>query len=141
MEGKSLKLTTVVVDANGTPMTVESRYTVDGKVYPVTGAADVDGQSMTQIHPFTVEVNMIKNGRIVRTARRTVSGDGKVLTVSFKGTDATGQKFDNLLVFEKTRAPVSTSSLFDARTTIPPWRSARPRSPPPCSTSRPSPTS
>jgi hypothetical protein len=99
--GTSVRLTSVVVDADGTSRTVKSSYTVDGKVYPVAGAADVDGQSLTQVDRFTVDVNMLKNGKVVRTATRTVSKDGKTLTIWFRGTDATGRTFDNRLVFER----------------------------------------
>jgi len=101
MAGKKLKMTSIVVDAAGTKRTVRSTYTVDGKVYPVTGERGVDSQSLTQTDRYNVEGNIMYKGKVVQTAKRTVSNDGKVLTIWFKGTDAKGQKIDNMLAFDK----------------------------------------
>jgi hypothetical protein len=101
MAGKKLKMTSIVVDAAGTKRTARSTYTVDGRVYPVTGEQGVDSQSLTQIDRYNVEGNIMYKGKVVQTAKRTVSNDGKVLTIWFKGSDAKGQKIDNMLVFDK----------------------------------------
>ena len=67
----------------------------------MSGAPDVDSQALKQIDRYTVEGNLMKSGKVVQTARRVVSKDGKVLTIWFKGTDAKGRKIDNMLVFDK----------------------------------------
>jgi hypothetical protein len=101
MVGNQLRMKSSVVDADGTSRDVLSTYTVDGKEYPVTGAQEADSQALKQIDRYTVEGNLMKNGKVVQTAKRVVSKDGKVLTIWFKGTDAKGRKIDNTLVFDR----------------------------------------
>lgn len=101
MVGNTLKMTSAIVDADGTSRAVKSTYTVDGKTYPVAGAPDADSQALKQLDRFTVEGTLMKNGQVVQTAKRVVSKDGKTLTIWFKGTDAKGQKIDNMFVFDK----------------------------------------
>jgi hypothetical protein len=38
---------------------------------------------------------------VVQTVTRTLSTDGRTCTFEYKGTNAKGQKIDNLLVFER----------------------------------------
>jgi hypothetical protein len=40
-------------------------------------------------------------GKVVGNWTRKVSADGKTMTVTYKGTDATGQKVSNVLVFDR----------------------------------------
>ena len=101
MAGKKLKMTSTVIDADGTKRTVRSTYTVDGKTYPITGQPGVDSQSLTQTDPNTAEGKVMYKGKVVQTAKRTVSNDGKVLTIWFDGIDAKGQKIDNVQVFDR----------------------------------------
>jgi hypothetical protein len=101
MVGNQLKMKSTVVDADGTSRDVASTYTVDGKEYPVTGAPDVDSQALKQIDRYTLEGNLMKNGKVVQTVKRVVSNDGAVLTIWFKGTDAKGRQIDNTLVFDR----------------------------------------
>lgn len=47
------------------------------------------------------EGKVMYKGKVVQTAKRTVSNDGKVLTIWFNGIDAKGQKIDNVQVFDR----------------------------------------
>ena len=49
----------------------------------------------------TVESTQKKAGKAVGTSVRTISKDGKTLTLKSKGTNAAGVAFDNTLVFDK----------------------------------------
>jgi hypothetical protein len=100
MAGRHLTITSTVVDPDGTSRTVRSTYMVDGRARPISGSPDVDSQSLTQIDRLTVEVRMMKHGEVIRTARRTVSDDGKMLTIASSGRDARGRAFDNVAVFD-----------------------------------------
>jgi hypothetical protein len=40
-------------------------------------------------------------GKVVGNWTRKVSADGKTMTVTYKGTDAKGQKVSNVLVFDR----------------------------------------
>lgn len=100
MAAPHLIITSTVVDADGTQRTVRSTYVVDGQAHPVE-APDGDSQVLTQIDRLTVEVRMMKDGEVVRTARRTVSNDGQVLTITMRGRDGAGQAFDNVAVYDR----------------------------------------
>lgn len=43
----------------------------------------------------------MRKGKAVGTTTRTVSADGKVLTLASKGTDAKGAAYDDVLVFDR----------------------------------------
>jgi hypothetical protein len=43
----------------------------------------------------------MKAGRVVQTGRRVLSSDGKTLTFTQKGINASGQQIDDLVVYEK----------------------------------------
>lgn len=49
----------------------------------------------------TAEGKVLYKGKVVQTAKRTVSNDGRVLTIWFNGIDAKGQKTDNVQVFDR----------------------------------------
>jgi len=94
----------VVVDGvagDNTKTHWEYTATADGKDYPVTGNPDAEMISVKQLNPRSVETVYKKGGKATLTNVRTVSADGKTLTVTQKGTNAQGQTVNNTLVFEK----------------------------------------
>ena len=98
-QGISLNMKTV--GADGKETTSQATYHLDGKEYPVTGSPDYDSLSGKQVDSNTAEFKLIRAGKAVGTTRRTVSEDGKTLTVDFKITDEKGDKNQNLMVFDK----------------------------------------
>jgi len=89
------------VAADGSAVNGKSTFKYDGKDYPITGSADFDTLSLKRVDDSTIESTQKKAGKVVGTTVRTVSGDGKVLTLKSKGTTAKGQAFDNAMVFDK----------------------------------------
>ncbi|MDA1095324.1 MAG: hypothetical protein O3A25_18990 [Acidobacteria bacterium] len=73
----------------------------DGKDVPVTGVATVDTTSLKRINVNTWVQTRKKGGKVVVTLTDVVSADGKSMTVTFKGTNAQGQAFTNVAVFDK----------------------------------------
>ena len=73
----------------------------DGKDYPMTGNVEGDTVSLKRINADSVETTYKLKGKVTLVNVRTVSADGKTLTVTQKGTNAAGQKVNNLLVFER----------------------------------------
>ena len=49
---------------------------------------------------FTAEATLKKAGKVVRT-KRVISKDGKVTTVTSKGTNARGETINDVFVFDK----------------------------------------
>ena len=73
----------------------------DGKDYPMTGNAEGDVISLKRVNANSVETTYKLKGKVTVVNVRTVSADGKTMTVTTKGTNAAGEKVDNLLIFEK----------------------------------------
>jgi hypothetical protein len=89
------------VSADGTEMTTQSTYKLDGKDYPVTGASNWDTLSAKQVDSNTTEFTLKKGGKTVGTSSRTVSKDGKTLTTRQNMTNAKGEKSQSELVLDK----------------------------------------
>jgi hypothetical protein len=73
----------------------------DGKDAPVTGNPDADTIVMKRVSARVTETVYKKGGKVTLTNTRTVSADGKTLTVTQTGTNAQGQKVNNTLVYIK----------------------------------------
>jgi hypothetical protein len=89
------------VDADGNKTTFEYTAKYDGKDYPVTGSETFDMIALKRINDRTTEATLKKSGKVVSTARRVVSKDGKTLTLTITGTNAKGQKMKNIAVYDK----------------------------------------
>jgi hypothetical protein len=73
----------------------------DGKSDPVTGIPDWDASTYKQIDDTTTESTRMKAGKVVQTATRVVSADGKTLTITATGVNATGHQINNVDVYDK----------------------------------------
>jgi hypothetical protein len=96
-----VKFTAKGIGADGKPTLVQYTASYDGKDYPITGSADADTISLKKIDDFTVEATQKKAGKVVITTRREISKDGKTMTAKSKGTNASGQTVENVLIFDK----------------------------------------
>ncbi len=96
-----IEMTYTGVAADGLAVNGKSTFRYDGKDYPLTGSADFDTLTLKRIDASTIESTQKKAGKPVGTTIRTVSADGKVLTLKGKGTSATGQAFENVMVFDR----------------------------------------
>src|SRR3954454_7949745 len=95
------KLSVNGVGADGKPTSWSYTATYDGKPTPVTGSPYGDSVALKKIDAHTSVITYTRNGKVSRTSRRTVSKDGKTMTLSAKGTTASGQEYNNVSVFEK----------------------------------------
>jgi len=89
------------VDAEGEQMQVSYSYAYDGRDYPMLGSASYDTLNAVRIDARTVRSEEKRDGTTVGIAVRTVSPDGKILTIKDEGTNRKGQKFSQLLVFDR----------------------------------------
>ena len=75
---------------------------LDGKDAPMTGNnPNADMVAAKRIDAHTLEIVNKKGGKVTTTQRNVVAADGKTRTVTTTGTDAQGQKVNNVTVFEK----------------------------------------
>jgi hypothetical protein len=89
------------VDAKGEKMQVSYTYAYDGRDYPMLGSASYDTLNAVRIDNRTVRSEEKRDGKTVGVAVRTVSPDGKVLTITDEGTNRKGKRFSQLLVFDR----------------------------------------
>ena len=75
--------------------------TYDGRDCAVTGGTAYDSLSLTKVNGSTVKSVLKKGGQVVGHATRTVSGKGKVLTVSTSLKTAMGGTVHDIAVFDK----------------------------------------
>ena len=98
-DGTSLSVSGVAAD--GSAVSQKATFKYDGKSYPFSGSADFDAISLKLVNGSTVKSTLMKAGKKVGTATRTVSGHGKLLTLSTKVTGADGKVHTTVLVFDK----------------------------------------
>jgi hypothetical protein len=89
------------VDADGKASLSEYTAGYDGKDYLYTGNPNADTISLKRIDDFTIEATTKKAGKVSTNGTRAVSKDGKVMTITLKGTNAKGETVNNKLVFDK----------------------------------------
>ena len=90
---------------NGDGSTQEFEYTtnLDGKSYPITGEGPYGADSIAAnlTTPNTIQSTLSKSGKVVATAVSIVSNNGRILTITTKGTDTQGRQFANASVYNK----------------------------------------
>jgi hypothetical protein len=102
MFGDGLKATLVTVSPDGTrTTTVTYSAHFDGKDYPYSGSTTIDTIALKRIDASTFESTLKKAGKVVTTGTNVVSKDGKTMTYTSKGTNASGQPTSGVAVFEK----------------------------------------
>jgi len=99
--GQGVKVTVKGTDAEGKPIDSQFTANYDGKDYPVTGNPVWDTITWKRIDAYKSESTRKKAGKVVGTASRVVSKDGKTLTITEKGVTAKGEKISNTVVYEK----------------------------------------
>lgn len=99
--GQGVKISTEGVAADGTKTATSYTASYDGKESPLTGSATADTVSLKRIDANTVERTDKKAGKVVNTIRRTLSADGKTLTITSKGTNAQGQPTSSTAIYER----------------------------------------
>jgi hypothetical protein len=99
--GDSIKVTVDGLDKDGKPTHNEWTGKFDGKEYPVTGDPNSDMRVYKQVNDHTVDLTVMKDGKVTASGKIEVSKDGKSRTVSLKGTNAEGKKTESKGVYDK----------------------------------------
>jgi hypothetical protein len=100
-ETNGVKATHTRVQADGTRVTFGFSAHYDGKGYKYTGSPDYDTIVMKRVDANTIESTLEKGGKVIQTTKAVVSSDGKVRTITYTGTNAKGQKVNNVVVLDK----------------------------------------
>ena len=100
--GKGYKVT-VKNDTGGGTVSYSYTTYLDGKDSKVIGNnPNADTIGVKRVDARTLEAISKRNGKVTVTQRNVLSADGKTRTVTTTGTDALGQKVNNVAVFERT---------------------------------------
>ena len=100
--GKGYKVTVKTEPASGPAQEWTYTSDLDGKDVPVSGNnPNADMLAPKRINASTLELVSKKGGKVTTTARNVVAPDGKTRTVTTTGTNAQGQKVNNVAVYEK----------------------------------------
>jgi hypothetical protein len=110
-----VKRTGESVDAEGKTTSFGYTAKYDGKDYPVTGSDLYDTITIQLINDQTTEATLKKSGKVVSHARRVVSKDGKVMTLTITGTNQKGEKMQYVGVYDKFSEPNSDIPLRDPK--------------------------
>jgi hypothetical protein len=98
---QGVALTFSGVAADGSHTSGQSTYKYDGKDYPLTGSPNYDAISLTRIDANTVKSVQKRAGKEVGSTTRTISKDGKTMTLASTGTSAKGSPYNDVLVFDR----------------------------------------
>ena len=99
--GQGYKVSVTNKSASGN-VSMAIRAASTGKTSTVTGNnPNADTLAVRRIDARTLETVSKKGGKVTITQRNVLSADGKTRTVTTTGIDATGQKVNNVAVFER----------------------------------------
>jgi len=101
MSPAGVSVTWTGLDAKGKKMQVSYTYKYDGRDYPMAGSGSYDTLNAVRVGALTVKSEEKRSGKTVGIAVRTVSPDGKILTITDEGTNRKGQAFSQVLVFDR----------------------------------------
>jgi hypothetical protein len=98
-KGLSMKMN--AVSAEGKETTTNVTYQLDGKDFKSIGNLDFDTLSGMQIDANTAEFTLKRSGNPVGKIRRSVSTDGKTLTINYVLKNANGVQTTALTVYDR----------------------------------------
>jgi hypothetical protein len=99
--GDEITLDIKSVAPDGKETNTHTTYRLDGKSYPVTGSPDYDNLVGKRLNSHMAQFTLKKGDKVIGHSTRTVSKNGKKLTSKSRQTLASGEKSDNVLVFDK----------------------------------------
>ena len=76
-------------------------FKLDEKPYPITGSPVFDSQISKKVDDRNSDFIRRKGDKTVETGKRELSADGKIVTLTSTGTNAKGQQYNNVLIFDK----------------------------------------
>ena len=99
--GSAIEMSEELVTGSGEHMIISVKARFDGKDYPVTGAPFADTAAYVRLDRTTIKGTGKKAGKVVMNETVVVSPDGRTVTGTYSGTDATGKQVTAIAVFDK----------------------------------------
>lgn len=67
----------------------------------IAGTTNADTRTVRRVSPVLIETTMKQGGKTVAVVRRQVSEDGRTLTTTTNGVNSKGEKYQNILIYDK----------------------------------------
>ena len=102
--GDGVKVSVETTVGDGGPIAYRYTANLDGREYPMEGDLTPNGAetiALMGIDAFTTDATFSKAGEVVLTTRIQMSIDGRVLTLTSKGTNRNEQPTHSVTVFDK----------------------------------------
>jgi hypothetical protein len=99
--GEGIRVTVDQMPFDGPAVHYAYTANYDGKDVPVAGNPNADMAARTRVNATTTKLVNKKSGEILSSATLVDSADGKMLTITTTGKNATGQKIDSVAVYDK----------------------------------------
>jgi hypothetical protein len=102
-QGDGAKYTFDGIGGDGTAIAYNFAISFDGKENPIMGSmpGGADTIAIKRTDSNTFEATLTKAGKVISTSNVKVSQDGKVTTVTSKGTDKAGHSTTDVSVYDK----------------------------------------
>ena len=103
-QGDGAKVSVAGVAADGTRITYSYTTNYDGKDSAIAGVGAPGGEdsiAIKRVDANTTTSTAKKAGKVIRTTRTVISKDGKVRTITTKGTDDQGKPVSATVVYDK----------------------------------------
>jgi hypothetical protein len=101
VDASDIEITEEIVNESGERLTIHVKAKFDGKDYPITGTPFADAGAYRRVNRNTIKGVAKKAGKVIMHETVVVSPDGKSMTGTYSGTDATGKQVTAVAVFEK----------------------------------------
>jgi hypothetical protein len=96
-----IQVTIKTVTADGKSTSVQHPLNYDGQEHPITGSGQADAIALEKIDEYTSEAVLKHAAKIIGRNRRTVSPDGKTMTITYEGAGNGGRPIKNIAVYER----------------------------------------
>jgi hypothetical protein len=96
-----LKVAIHTVKADGETHDMSSSFSYDGKQHPVTGSEDYDTIAVTRTGSNDSKSEFIKGGKVIGHLTRSVSRDGKTMTITADLLNAKGTHVHDVAVYDR----------------------------------------
>jgi hypothetical protein len=96
-----LKVAVHTVKASGEAHDMSSSFSYDGKQHPATGSEDYDTIAVTRTGPNDSKSDFIKGGKVIGHLTRSVSTDGKTMTITSDLVNAKGTHIHDVAVYDR----------------------------------------
>jgi len=100
-QGDGIKVIVSTMEADGHSTTVRIAANYDGKDYPIAGSSDYDAIVLKKINEQTAEAALMHGQKVIATAKREISADGKTMTITYKTSQDQDRPTNNQAVYNK----------------------------------------